>query len=56
MKCGCPTCNRSKLEEEIMELLNSNNIIYEYRKRNFDWLCHLELDFYIPEYKIAIEC
>lgn len=56
MGCGCPVCNRSKLEEEIAKLLDSENIIYEYRKRDFDWLCRMELDFYIPNLNVAIEC
>ena len=52
---GCPKCNQSHLEREIMQLLEENNIIYEYQKR-FEWLGKQSLDFYLPEYNIAIEC
>ena len=60
-KCGCPKCNSNKksvLERNIELLLDSNNILYE-REKTFDWLknkANLYLDFYISEYKIAIEC
>ncbi len=53
---GCPFCNESHLERDIRFVLDENNIRYEYRKRNFKWLCGLELDFYLPEYNVAIEC
>lgn len=56
---GCPKCNEWKMEKHVIEVLNKNNIKYEYKKRNFEWLKYkkpLELDFYLPEYNIAIEC
>lgn len=53
--CGCPICKQSKLEKEIIEFLKVNNIKYEYQKR-FEWLGKQSLDFYLPEYNIAIEC
>lgn len=53
---GCTLCNESHLEREIKLLLDKNNIKYEYRKKNFDWLNGLELDFYLPDYNVAIEC
>jgi len=52
---GCPKCNNSKLETEISTTLSLNDIVYEEQKR-FDWLGNYELDFYLPEYNIAIEC
>ena len=55
---GCPKCNMSRLEEEVSLLLKENNIIFEEQK-TFDWLKHkskLRLDFYLPDYNIAIEC
>ena len=55
MKCGCPKCNRSHLEEKIERVLIENNINFEYQKR-FKWLNRQSLDFYLPEYNIAIEC
>ena len=55
MKCGCPMCNKSHLEEEIENILKQNNINFEFQKR-FKWLGMQSLDFYLPEYNIAIEC
>lgn len=55
---GCPMCNKSLLEEEISNFLNSKNIFFEQQK-TFEWLkynSNLYLDFYLPDYKIAIEC
>lgn len=53
--CGCPKCNQSHLEREVMLLLEEHNIKYEYQKR-FKWLGRQSLDFYLPDYNIAIEC
>ena len=52
---GCPFCSESKLEREIRILLTDNNISYEYNKTK-KWLNGLRLDFYLPEYNVAIEC
>jgi len=52
---GCPYCQTSKLENEIEHLLTVNNIEF-LRKYHADWLGRLELDFYLPQYNIAIEC
>ena len=52
---GCQKCNESTLEREIRVLLEENDIKYEYEYR-FDWLSKMSLDFYLPEYNIAIEC
>lgn len=54
-KKGCPKCSESHLEREVRLFLEENNIKYEYEKR-FDWLGLMSLDFYLPEYNIAIEC
>lgn len=52
---GCPTCNQSKLEFKISKLFEKYNIIYisQYRTK---WLRKQTLDFFLPEYNIAIEC
>jgi predicted RNA-binding protein YlxR (DUF448 family) len=56
---GCPNCKSSILENEVEVFLNKNNIIYvkQYRpiflKNKFS---HKSLDFYLPDYNIAIEC
>ena len=55
---GCPKCNESHLEKEVRLFLEKNNIkyIYQANKRVLDALEKQTLDFYLPEYKIAIEC
>ena len=55
---GCPICNSSKLELVIKSFLEDNNIKYIHQ-HSFDWLKYenpLKIDFYLPEYNIAIEC
>ena len=56
---GCPKCKESLLEREVCSFLDTNNIKYEQQKK-FTWLSNnnfpLSLDFYLPEYNIAIEC
>ena len=52
---GCPSCNESHLERCIYQLLDNMNIKYE-RYKKFIWLKKQNLDFYLPEYNIAIEC
>lgn len=54
-KSGCPTCNESKLERELASILDEQNIVYERQKR-FKWLGRQSLDFYLPQYNIAVEC
>lgn len=56
---GCPKCNMSKLEIKIEKLLRNNNIIFNQQfkpKYLKNGKKQLSLDFYLPEYKIAIEC
>ena len=55
---GCPICKESKLEKEVRLFLIKNNINFQQQKA-FDWLKskgNLLLDFYLPDYNIAIEC
>lgn len=52
---GCPKCKMSKLEVEIMQELLLNEIKYEFHSHP-DFLMGLELDFYIPDIKLGIEC
>ena len=60
IKClGC--INSWKMEKEIESCLNGHSInyIHDCRCHILPWLRHkisLSLDFYLPEYKIAIEC
>ena len=53
--CGCPICKASHLENETKQWLDKNNIeyIYQYRNKIFGLQ---SLDFYLPDYNIAIEC
>ena len=52
---GCPKCNLSHLERSVMSYLDENGITYDYQKR-FNWLGRQSLDFYLPNYKVGIEC
>jgi hypothetical protein len=52
---GCPICNESTLEKEIIRFLEDERIEYEYRYHS-EWLGKLELDFYLPKFNVAIEC
>jgi hypothetical protein len=55
---GCPICNESKLEKNVREFLYNANIEYVPQK-TYEWLINkkqMKLDFYLPQYNIAIEC
>ena len=55
---GCPKCKRSHLETNVSIYLDNNNIKYEEQK-TFEWLYNkknLFIDFFLPDYNIAIEC
>ena len=57
---NCPKCveNQSKLEKEIRKMLEKENIYYIFQYKT-DWLKHkklMSIDFYLPDYNIAIEC
>lgn len=56
---GCPICRESKLEKKIRLLLMENNIDFKQQygsKSDEFYLNGQKLDFYLPDYKIAIEC
>jgi hypothetical protein len=56
--CGCPKCCKSHLEIITEDVLTKLAISYK-REYTFNWLVnkkHLKLDFYLPDYNIAIEC
>jgi len=56
---GCPICSESKLEREVRNFLEKNKIQYinQYGKKSDDfYLKGQYLDFYLPEYKMGIEC
>ena len=52
---GCPKCNLSHLERDVMNYLDGVGITYIYQK-HFDWLGRQSLDFYLPDYNVGIEC
>jgi len=55
---GCPTCNESQLEILVRNILSKEKILFEEQKK-FNWLKFkksMRLDFYLPEYNVAIEC
>jgi hypothetical protein len=53
--CNCPKCTCSKIEDEVICFLVKNNISFEHRI-HFEWLGRKHLDFYLPDYKVGIEC
>lgn len=56
---GCPKCKLSKMEKEWIDYLSDNKIVYDYQyKPSFlkQGRSQLSLDFYLPDYNIAIEC
>ena len=55
---GCPTCPQSNMEGELREVLKKKNIRFE-QEKGFPWLRYKKkmfLDFYLPDYNLAIEC
>ena len=53
---GCPKCKSvSVLEKRLRIILQELNVDFTEQQR-FDFLGKLSLDFYLPNYKIAIEC
>ena len=52
---GCKLCNESHLESFIENYLNNKNVNF-IREKRFKWLGSKSLDFYLPDYNIAIEC
>lgn len=55
---GCPKCKSSHLENQVRSFLKHHGYVFEEQK-TFEWLVdigHMLLDFFIPEYGVAIEC
>ena len=55
---GCPSCRNSKQENVLEGHLTKKNIRF-IREQTFPWLVrkgHMYIDFYLPEYNVAIEC
>ena len=52
---GCPFCNESHLEKELKKQFEENDIKFEEHK-HFEWLGKQEIDFYLSDYNIGVEC
>lgn len=55
---GCPRCASSKLQSAVRSFLHEKQYVYV-EEQKFDWMTdkgNLRLDFYLPDFKVAIEC
>lgn len=52
---SCPKCSQSSFECKVRGILNEYNIQYTV-EQTFKWMGLLRLDFFLPEYNVAIEC
>jgi hypothetical protein len=56
---GCSDCKQSNMEKLVRKILEDKNINFTYNEYNFEWLrdkARLQLDFYLSDYNVAIEC
>lgn len=55
---GCPKCNMSHLERDVMKIIEKYGLKYTWQasKKDLSWLGKQSLDFFLPDYNIAIEC
>lgn len=53
---GCSICNESRLERSIRLFLQDNHIPYEPQSHINGLLGRQSVDFYLPQYNLAIEC
>jgi very-short-patch-repair endonuclease len=56
--CGCPSCNSSRGEKKVLQLLKDNDIKFVPQKKFDD--CKgkkfkLSFDFYLPDYNVCVE-
>ena len=52
---GCPKCKMSKLEKLVDKMLNEYSIEH-ISEKYFDFMGLKRCDFYLPDYKVIIEC
>lgn len=52
---GCPICRISKMERDLGNYFKRLKIMFQ-RQKKFEWLGRQSLDFYLPDYNVAIEC
>lgn len=59
LNCGCPSCSKSKMVNEVIKILSKKEIKYCLEK-TFEWLCidknKLRIDIFLPDYNVGIEC
>ena len=53
---GCPYCQESLLERRLRLYFDEHGVEYIYQYRNKDVLGRRSLDFFIPKYRVGIEC
>lgn len=55
---GCPCCKQSRLEHKMTSILLKNKIkfIYQCNRTTLSWVGSQSLDFFLPDFNIAIEC
>lgn len=59
---GCPFCRQSKMEKYVERYLSDNKVsfIYQANKNTLEWLKtergSFSLDFFFPQFNMAIEC
>ena len=53
---GCPHCKQSKIENEVRNMLEENNMEFIQQYKYDETNQKNRLDFYIPKYNLAIEC
>jgi len=56
---SCPFCKKSKIEEIVKNIITKHKINNIQSFRGFEWLKNkkpLELDIFLPDYNIGIEC
>lgn len=53
---GCPYCKESLLEREMRLFLIQNDVNFIYQYRNKSILGLKSLDFFLPDFNVAIEC
>lgn len=54
-KQGCPKCKATRLEKEVINLLQEKDINYDY-DTSLKPIKNKRIDFYLPKHNIVIEC
>ena len=54
--CGCPKCNSSRLEREVIKALDEVGVEYVHQWKNPEIMGSMIADIFIPSKNIVIEC